>query len=69
MYSGVPKAGAPDFISTFEVKPPYTAGAPGLTSWTSARVDSASAFCWANAPAKVTGLIAPDRVNGVTTNG
>lgn len=31
-YSGVPKAGAPVFMSTFEVKPPYIAGTPGCTS-------------------------------------
>ncbi len=29
--------------------------------------DSASAFCCTSAPAIVTGAIAPDRVNGVTT--
>ena len=28
---------------------------------------SASAFCWATAPASVTGAIAPDSVNGVIT--
>ena len=28
-YSGVPKAGEPDIISTFEVKPPYITGTPG----------------------------------------
>ena len=30
---------------------------------------SASAFCWATAPASVTGAIAPDSVNGVITIG
>src|SRR5271167_2509589 len=30
-YSGVPNAGEPDFMSTFEVKLPYATGAPGLT--------------------------------------
>ena len=28
-YSGVPKAGEPDFMSTFDVKLPYITGAPG----------------------------------------
>src|ERR1700719_4619509 len=30
-YSGVPNAGDPDFMSTFDVKLPYTMGAPGRT--------------------------------------
>ena len=67
MYSGVPNAGAPDFMSTFEVKPPYITGAPGRTSCANAMPASASAFCCASAPAIVTGAIAPARVNGVIT--
>ena len=67
MYSGVPKAGAPDFISTLEVKPPYTTGEPGRTIWQNAMPASASAFCCASAPAIVTGAIAPASVNGVIT--
>src|SRR6266550_3165474 len=39
-YSGVPNAGDPDFMSTFDVKLPYTTGAPGLTIC--ARVNPAS---------------------------
>src|SRR5580692_7003429 len=64
-YSGVPKAGDPDFMSTFEVKLPYTMGAPGFTIW--ARVSPArnSACARVKAPAMVTGAIAPARVNGV----
>ena len=31
-YSGVPNAGAPVFMSTFDVNPPYITGAPGRTS-------------------------------------
>ncbi len=31
--SGVPNAGAPDRMSTLEVKPPQTTGQPGLTAW------------------------------------
>ena len=67
MYSGVPKAGAPDCMSTLEVKPPYIAGEPGLTSWVKAIPARASAFCCTTAPATVTGAIAPASVNGVTT--
>ena len=54
---------------TTEVKPPYIAGAPGFTIWSSEMPASASAFCWASAPARVMGAIAPARVNGVTTTG
>jgi hypothetical protein len=36
MYSGVPKAGAPDFMSTFEVKVPIAQAQPGRTYWNSA---------------------------------
>ena len=32
MYSGVPKAGDPDLISTFEENEPYIIGAPGRTN-------------------------------------
>ena len=67
MYSGVPKAGAPDFMSTFEVKPPYTKGEPGRTSCARTSPASASACCWASAPASVTGAMAPASVNGVRT--
>ena len=67
MYSGVPNAGAPDCMSTLDVKPPYTTGAPGRTTWVSTTPASASAFCCASAPASVTGAIAPASVNGVIT--
>ena len=67
MYSGVPNAGAPDFISTFDVNVPITQGAPGLTYWKSAMAHRASAIDWATAPAMVTGAMAPANVNGVTT--
>ena len=33
MYSGVPKAGAPDFISTFDVKVPIATGQPAYAPW------------------------------------
>ena len=66
MYSGVPKAGAPVFMSTLDVKPPYTTGAPGRTICVKAMPASASAFCCARAPAIVTGAIAPASVNGVS---
>jgi hypothetical protein len=35
VYSGVPNAGDPDFVSTFDVKLPYITGAPGRTVWDS----------------------------------
>ena len=60
------KAGAPDCMSTFEVKPPYTTGLALRTSCVSAIPSNASAFCCTTAPATVTGAIAPARVNGVT---
>ena len=66
MYSGVPKAGAPDFISTLEVNVPITHGAPGLIYWARATTHKASAIDCATAPAIVTGAIAPAKVNGVT---
>ena len=66
MYSGVPKAGAPDFMSTFEVKVPMAQAQPGATHWKSATADSASAIDCATAPAIVTGAMAPASVKGVT---
>src|SRR4051794_23760871 len=66
-YSGVPNAGEPVRMSTFEVNAPYTTGAPGLTIWVRATQNRASAFCWAIAAASVTGVIAPASVNGVAT--
>src|SRR3984957_17016668 len=67
-YSGVPKAGEPDFMSTLEVKLPYTTGAPGRTICDSTVPASASAGASVSAPATVTGAIAPARVNGVMMN-
>ena len=69
MYSGVPKAGAPERMSTLEVKVPITHGAPGLITCSSTIAASASATDCATAPAIVTGAIAPASVNGVTTTG
>jgi hypothetical protein len=69
VYSGVPKAGAPVFMSTFEVKPPYMQGAPGAAVWISVMPARASAFCCANAPAMVAGAMAPESVKGVSTIG
>jgi hypothetical protein len=69
MYSGVPKAGAPVFMSTFEVKVPMATGQPGLMYCSSAIAASASAIDSATAPAMVTGAIAPASVKGVTTTG
>jgi len=67
MYSGVPNAGAPDFMSTFEVKVPIAQGQPGATYWNSAMAESASVSDCATAPAMVTGAMAPASVKGVTT--
>jgi hypothetical protein len=69
MYSGVPKAGAPDFMSTFEVKVPIATGQPGAIHCSSAMAASPSARLSATAPAIVTGAIAPASVKGVTTTG
>ena len=66
MYSGVPNAGAPDFISTLEVKVPIAHPTPGFMYWASAMALRPSAIDCATAPAIVTGAIAPARVNGVT---
>src|SRR6202007_3426142 len=50
-YSGVPNAGDPDFMSTFEVKLPYMTGAPGRTAWVSVIPNRASACASVKAPA------------------
>src|SRR5207253_5680944 len=65
-YSGVPKAGDPDFISTFEVKLPYITGAPGRTICERVMPKSASACESVSAPEMVIGAIAPASVKGVT---
>ncbi len=69
MYSGVPKAGAPDFMSTLLVNVPMATGQPGRMYCSKAMADSASAIDRATAPARVTGAMAPARVKGVTTTG
>jgi hypothetical protein len=65
-YSGVPKAGEPDFMSTFEVKLPYMTGARGRTVCDSVMPKSASACASVSAPGIVTGAMAPASVKGVT---
>ena len=62
MYSGVENAGAPNFISTFEVNVPIAQAATGQIYCANATAQSASAIDWAT----VTGAIAPASVNGVT---
>ena len=62
--SGVPKVGAPDCIDSVETKVPNTTGAPGRVSWQNAVPAITSASTWVSVPATVTGLIAPDRMNG-----
>ena len=64
--SGVPNAGAPDFMSVEERNEPITTGAPGRTSWSRATPASTSAVCWASAAPIDTGAIAPMSRNGVT---
>src|SRR5258708_19497366 len=67
-YSGVPNAGDPDFMSTFDVKLPYTIGAPGLTIWARVSPASASACASVSAPAIVTGAISPaSQTDGMMT--
>ena len=63
--SGVPKVGAPDCIERVETKVPNTTGAPGRVSWQNAVPAITSASTWVSVPATVTGLIAPERMNGV----
>ena len=69
VFSGVPKAGAPERMSTLEVNAPYITGAPGRTACARVRPNRISAFCWASAAASDTGAIAPISVNGVITTG
>src|ERR1700732_5002697 len=64
-YSGVPNAGDPDFMSTFDVKLPYITGAPGRTICDSVSPASASACASVSAPAIVTGALAPPSVQDV----
>ena len=65
--SGVPNVGAPDCIEIELEKVPKTTGAPGRTSCVKAMPAIASARIWARVPATVTGLMAPERMNGDTT--
>src|SRR5262245_25047349 len=65
--SGVPNVGAPDCIASDEASDPKTIGQPGRTSWTKVMPAIASASVWAQAAAVVTGAIAPDSMNGVTS--
>ena len=61
----MPKVGAPDCIDSVETKVPKITGAPGRASWQNAVPASTSASTCVSVPATVTGLIAPDRMNGV----
>ena len=63
--SGVPKVGAPDCIDSVETKVPKITGAPGRVSWQKAVPACTSASNWVSVPATVTGLMAPERMNGV----
>jgi hypothetical protein len=58
MYSGVPNAGAPDCMSTFEVKPAVDDRRARVDRLGQDHPGQASAFCSARAPARVTGAIA-----------
>ncbi len=62
-----PKVGAPDCIEIELPKVPNTTGAPLRTSWVVAMPTRASARICATVPATVTGLIAPERMKGETT--
>ena len=44
---------------------PKITGAPGRASWQNAVPACTSASTWVSVPATVTGLIAPERMNGV----
>ena len=65
--SGVPKVGAPDCIDIELAKVPNTTGAPGRTSCAKAMPAIASARIWVSVAATITGLMAPDRMKGETT--
>ena len=65
----MPKAGAPDFISTLEVKVPIATGQPGAIHCSSAIAARASTMDSITAPDSVTGAIAPAKVKGVTITG
>ena len=67
MGSGVPKVGAPDCMEMEAANVPNTTGAPGRQSCVNAAPASTSARTWLSVPATVTGLIAPARMNGDTT--
>ena len=61
----MPKVGAPDCIESVETKVPKITGAPGRISWTKEVPAHTSANTCVNVPAIVTGLMAPERINGV----
>ncbi|MNH43105.1 hypothetical protein D3C79_1049350 [compost metagenome] len=48
-------------------KVPKRTGAPGRMSWVVAAPARTSAKIWVSVPATVTGLIAPDKMKGETT--
>ena len=65
--SGVPNVGAPDCMETELAKVPKMTGAPGRQSCVKAMPTMASARIWESVPPTVTGLMAPERMNGETT--
>jgi len=61
----VPKVGAPDCMESVETNVPNTTGAPFRTSWQKAVPAHTSASTCVSVPAIDTGLMAPERMNGV----
>ena len=62
----MPNVGAPDCMDMEEAKTPKTTGAPLRQSCVVAAPTSTSASTCASVPACETGLMAPDRMKGVT---
>ena len=62
--SGVPKVGAPEFISIDVTNAPNITGAPGFNNWEYATPDKTSAKTWTKVPATDTGDIAPPTIKG-----
>jgi hypothetical protein len=63
----VPNVGAPDCIEIEAANVPKRTGAPGRTSCVNAAPASTSARICVSVPATVTGLMAPARMKGETT--
>ena len=62
--SGVPKVGAPEFMSIEVTNAPKMIGAPGRINCEYAIPASTSASTWVSVPATDTGAMAPPTMNG-----